>query len=128
VVDCVDSAVAFGGVGELVLLRLLIYTDVHFEVPHLWIDSLLTKPKRLEVNFFLLGVPLSLKLEFLRFLRFSFSFHLKNSLLNLLFINGFKIDHKLDDWHIGSMDKLNLIDLTLVFQELQVVEESLHHL
>ena len=46
---------------------------------------------------------------------------------NLAFVDHLKVDNQLDDRHICSMDELDFVYLTFVFQEAEVVVEFLHH-
>ena len=108
-----------------ILLTLLIDTYVYFQISHRWLDLFGFKSKLREVD--VLGLCFCLLILAIFILLFAFFVYPLNCFFNLAFVDHLKVDNQLDDRHICSMDELDFVYLTFVFQEAEVVVEFLHH-
>jgi hypothetical protein len=126
-VNCIYAAMGLLVVGVVileVLLGLLINTYVHFEVPHLVIYFLLIETKALDIYRVLLLRAVFLVIK----LFFSITRELLNSFLYLDVVDHLKVNNQLDDWHIRSLNELDFVYLPFIFQEFEIIKQSLHHL
>lgn len=127
VVNGVDATVRLpvGVVVLEVLLRLLVNTDVYFQVPHLFVDLLLAQTESLNVDV-VSARPLLVVGGYL-LLFFSVSLELFDGLFNLDKVDHLQVDNKFHDRDRCTLNELDLVYLAFVFQEFQVVEQLLHH-
>jgi hypothetical protein len=107
-----------------VLLGLLINTYVHFEVPHLVIYFLLIETKALDIYRVLLLRAVFLVIK----LFFPITLELLNSFLYLNVVDHLKVNNQLDDRHIRPLNELDFVYLPFIFQEFEIIKQSLHHL